>query len=298
VFTANMYQSSPRKNFSDVLLDPTAIALLGSISLHAILGAGLPFFTQPEKTGKKADPGTVKVVQLTPNELQRIPQAPPIATPQPLPPVTIPTAPTTKVVTKPITPSSATIPFSPIRVPLEKFNVPPSKGSKEQKATPQPQPIAPTFDPNISFKPTQPPVKIDATKKPKPAPTPAPTPIITPTPIAKTKKKILVTPNPSTEALLDDDGGNLSPTPAATPNPQVTEPVNKPANTPPTSTTPNSTPSAQPPAQSSDDGGGNVGTFIYGKYAAAASARIQQYLTAYPDIQLYKPRLLSQSYPS
>ncbi len=291
-----MYQSSPRKNFSDALLDPTAIALLGSIALHAILGAGLPFFTQPEKTGKKADPGTVKVVQLTPSELQRIPQAPPISTPQPLPPVTLPTTPTTKVVPQPITPNSSTIPFSPIRVPLEKINVPQSKGSKDQKAVPQAQPTAPTFDPNISFKPTKPSIKIDVPTKPKPAPKPAPTSIITPTPIAKTKKKILVTPDPSTAALLDDDGGDVSPTPAATPNRQATEPVNKPA-IPLTSTAPNSTPSAQSPTQSSDNGGDNKSSFIYGKYAAAASERIREYLTAYPDIHLYKPQLLSQSYP-
>jgi hypothetical protein len=77
-----MYQSSPRKNFLDILIEPTSIAILGSIALHALLGASLPFFTQLEKEIKKADPGTVKVVELTPNELQRIPQAPPIPAPQ------------------------------------------------------------------------------------------------------------------------------------------------------------------------------------------------------------------------
>ena len=77
-----MYQSAPRKNFLDTLIEPTSIAILGSIALHAILGASLPFFTQLEKEVKKSEPGTVKVVELTPTELQRIPQAPRIPAPE------------------------------------------------------------------------------------------------------------------------------------------------------------------------------------------------------------------------
>jgi hypothetical protein len=66
-----MSQSLPRNKFSDILLDPTTIAVVGSIAIHAIFAANLAFFTQPSKELKKPDPGTVKVVELTPSELQR-----------------------------------------------------------------------------------------------------------------------------------------------------------------------------------------------------------------------------------
>jgi hypothetical protein len=274
-----MYQSSTRNNFLDILLDPTAIALLGSIALHAMLGAGLPFFTQPEPEVKKADPGTVKVVQLTPSELQRIPQAAPIPVPQVLPPAQ-------PVGIPPISPNSPTIPFSPIRVPLEKVNPKPSIGNKEQKAIAQKQPTAPIVNPNTSFKPVpksnKPIVKKDITPKP------------TPKPIAKTPK-ILATPAPSATIAPDDDGGDTPPkTPATTPTNQAQAPVTTPATG---SSKP--TPPAQSPTQSSGTPGTDSNSFppFYGKHAAAASERIEQYLKAYPDIKLYKPQTLQQSYP-
>jgi hypothetical protein len=289
-----MYQSSHRNNFLDILVEPTSIALLISIALHATIGASLPFFSHPEKEGKKADPGTVKVVELTPNELQRIPQAPPIPTPQVV--VTPPTVPNTKIVTlpstPPISPNSPTVPFSPIRTPLEKIKPQLPKGNKEQKATAQQQPVAPIFNPNISFKPTPkttaPPDKTSTITKPKPVPKP------TPKPIAKTPK--VTTPDPLQATAPDDDGGDMPPkTPAAAPN----RPAQLPA-TPPTTTATNPTrPAGQPPTQPSGTPGVDSNSFppFYGKYAAAASERIQQYLKAYPDIKLYKPQLVSQSYP-
>lgn len=105
-----MYQSSTRNNFLDILLDPTAIAILASIVLHATIGASLPFFTQPEKEGKKVGPTTVKVVELTPSELQRIPQAPPTPAPQVLPPVTQPTPASSPAVAPVRTPQFSTAP--------------------------------------------------------------------------------------------------------------------------------------------------------------------------------------------
>ncbi len=287
-----MYQSSPRKNFLDFLIDPTAIAILGSIALHAILGASLPFFTQLEKEIKKADPGTVKVVQLTPNELQRIPQAPPIpapqvATPVPSPPAVIPPA------TPPISPNSPTIPFSPIRIPLDKLNPQPAKGKKDQSAIPQKQPTAPLFDRNISLNPTPTPAKSPDKKAGTPKPTPVPITKPAPQPIAKKPKKTIVNPIPTVDS--DDDGGNSQPTTPATTTPQA----QKPANTPPASTANSTRPAGQSGTQPSGTPGTDSNSFpqFYGKYAAAATERIQQYLKAYPDIKLYTPATLQQSYP-
>jgi hypothetical protein len=290
-----MYKSSPRKNFLDILIDPTSIAILGSIALHAIIGAGLPFFTQLEQEIKKADPGTVKVVELTPNELQRIPQAPPIPAPQvatPPPVVPNPQA-ATPPSTPPISPNSPTIPFSPIRIPLEKLIPQPSKGSKEQQAIPQQQPAQPKFDPNISLnptpKPTKSPDKKAITAKPTPIPKPAPIPI------KKKPKPTLVNPIPTVDS--DDDGGDLQPTtPATTPSTQAQNPVNP----TPTGTATNPTrPAGQSGTQPSGTPGSDSNSFppFYGKYAAAATERIQQYLKAYPGIVLYTPVTLRQSYP-
>lgn len=278
-----MYQSSTRTNFLDILADPKVIALLASIALHATIGASLPFFSQLEKDAKKSDPGTVKVVELTPNELQRIPQAPPIPTPKPItPPITPPSNP-------PISPNSPTIPFSPIRIPLEKITPQPPKGNKDQQAIPQRQPIAPIFDPNLSFKPTpkptKPPVKKSVSTKPTPTPTPKPT--------AK-PPKVLTEPASTPIDQPDDDGGDLPPkTSTATPNRQAQSPATKPSADTPKPTNP----AQSQQSQSSDNAGEDQSSWVYGKYAAAASERIKQYLTAYPDIKLYKPQLLLQSYP-
>ncbi len=285
-----MYQSSPRKNFLDILIEPTSIAILGSIALHAILGASLPFFTQLQKEIKKAEPGTVKVVELTPNELQRIPQAPPIpapqiATPAPSPQVVTPPA------TPPISPNSPTIPFSPIRIPLDQLNPKPAKGQQDRQAIPQKQPKAPLFDRNISFDPTPKPTKSPNKKaskiEPKPAPKPAPIPV--------KKKPQATTVNPIPTIDSDDDGGNSQPTTPATTSPQA----QKPANTPPASTANSTRPAGQSGTQPSGTPGSDSNSFpqFYGKYSAAATERIQQYLKVYPDIKLYTPVTLRQSYP-
>jgi hypothetical protein len=285
-----MYQSSHRNNFLDILVEPTSIALLISIALHATIGASLPFFSHPEKEGKKADPGTVKVVELTPNELQRIPQAPPIPAPQVATPPTV--VPNPQVATPPISPNSPTIPFSPIRIPLEKLNPKPSKGIKDQQAISQKQPIAPIFDPNISFKPTPKPTKSPDKKVVTTKPTPIPKPA--PIPIKKKPKVTIVNPIPTVDS--DDDGGNLQPTkPATTPSNQAQKPV----NTPPSSTTNSTKPAGQSETQPSGTPGEDSNSFpyFYGKYVAAATERIKQYLTAYPKIVSYTPVALSQPYP-
>jgi hypothetical protein len=290
-----MYQSSPRKNFLDILIEPTSIAILGSIALHAIIGASLPFFTQLEKEVKKAEPGTVKVVELTPNELQRIPQAPPTPAPQiatPPPVVPNPQA-ATPPSTPPISPNSPTIPFSPIRIPLEKLNPKPSKGKKEQQAIPQKQPTAPIFDPNITFNPTPKPTKSPEKKATTTKPTPIPKPA--PIPIKKKPKVAIVNPIPTVDS--DDDGGNLQPTKPAT---DSSTQVQKPVNTPPASTTNSTRPAGQSGTQPSGtlDSDSNRFPPFYGRHAAAALARLEQYERAYPGIIKILPKSVSQPYPA
>jgi hypothetical protein len=286
-----MYQSSPRKNSLDTLTDPTTIALIGSIALHALIGASLPLFNYLDKEGKKAEPGTVKVVELTPSELQRIPQAPP--TPKPPVFTAPPIIPSTKVITPPstppISPNSPTVPFSPIRIPLEKIIPNSPKGVKDQQATPQPQPTAPIFDPKISLKPT--PKTSQSPTPDKLKPTPKPTPVVT---------KPQVT-NPIIPAKnSDDDGGEFQPvTPTITPRqqPQSTNPTRPAGGSSP------SKPAGQPSGQSSGQSAGSGGDgnsrfpYPYGKYAAAVTARIAKYLQTYPGIVIYNPTLLLQSYP-
>jgi hypothetical protein len=280
-----MYQSSTRKNFLDILLDPTAIAILGSIALHATLGVSLPFFTHPEPETKKVDPGTVKVVELTPNELQRIPQVPPTPIPQALPPISQPITPSSQTAPPPSTPSfstaPATIPFSPIRIPLEQIIPKPLPAKKAQKAIPQKQPIAPIFDRNISFKPAPKPSKPPIQKiKPLSQPKPKSTPVATQPIVKKTKPS----PAPVSPAILppDDDGSDVAPT---TPSPTPSIQAQQPAITPQPSITPQ-------PAKSLDPSSNNNSG-----YAKAANAKILEYLTKYPDIKQYPPKTLSQKYP-
>jgi hypothetical protein len=289
-----MYQSSPRKNFLDFLVEPTSIAILGSIALHAILGASLPFFTQLEKEIKKADPGTVKVVELTPNELQRIPQAPPTPAPQiATPPPVVPNPQVVAPSTPPISPNSPTIPFSPIRIPLEKLNPQPAKGKKDQSAIPQKQPNTPLFDPNISFNPTPKPTKSPDKKASTTKPTPIPITKPAPKPIVKKPKATTVNPIPTVDS--DDDGGDSKPATPATPSTQAQKPV----NTPPVATANSTRPAGQSGTQPSGTSGGDGNSFPqpYGKFAAAALARLEQYERAYPGIVKYRPELLSQRYP-
>jgi hypothetical protein len=284
-----MYQSSTRNNFLDILLDPTAIAILGSIALHAIIAASFPFLFQPEKPGKKAEPGSVKVVELTPNELQRIPQAPPPIIPQTLPPVyqpSIPIAPAAPPRAPKISTAPQTIPSSPIRTP-PKTTTKPVPAIKGQPAKPQVQPSPPTFDPNISFEPN--PLPSQAPAKPDPT---KPAPPVSRTPTKPTKPTS--SPKPI-QAPMDDDNASEQPQPSPTPASGRTS-QKPPATTPPTgspTSTPGTSPSGQPP---SNGGNANSGG-PYGAYTQSANQKIQEYLTKYRDLKLYPPKALAIKYP-
>jgi len=301
MFTVNMYQSSTRNNFLDILLDPTAMAILASVALHATIGASLPFFTQPEKQGEKVGPSTVKVLQLTPSELQRIPQAPPAPTPQVLPPVTQP-IPSTRPSVAPVRPpqfsaAPQTIPFSPIRGTFDGVTIKPPAGNKQQPATTQKPPIAPIFDPESIFKttpkPSKPPIQKGITAKPSIQPTPS-----IKKPLAK-KPQAAITPTPQPSAVKDDDGGEQPPTtPAPTPTMQAQQPAEPPQpGGLPQPSRPNVTPTPAPLIPPSDSSAGSGNSNFYGKYTKSATQRLQQYIAANPGLKLYQPKLLLQSYP-
>jgi hypothetical protein len=267
-----MYQSSTRKNFLDILVDPTTIAILASIALHASIGAILPFFTQPDKSAQKAGPTTVKVVQLTPNELQRIPQAPQVPTPQVLPSAR-PTAPSRPVATPPSTKFSTapqTVPFSPLQ-PSDGTIFKAPTPTKPQKAVPQKQPVAPDFDPENIFKPT--------TK-----PTPKVSPPVKPKPIVKKPKPA---PTPAPDTATDDNGGDNPPTADPSPNPrQAQQPPATPQPTP--TPTPATTPTPQPSGTPTNNSGG----------PRSALAKEIEYRKKYPGLVVYLPRKLVRPYPS
>jgi hypothetical protein len=283
-----MYQSSTRNNFLDILLDPTAIAILGSIALHAIIAASFPFLFQPEKPGKKADTGSVKVVELTPNELQRIPQAPPPVIPQTLPPVyqpSIPIAPAAPPRAPKISTAPQTIPSSPIRTP-PKTTTKPVPVIKGQPAKPQVQPSPPTFDPNISFEPN--PLPSQAPAKPDPT---KPAPPVSRTPTKPTKPTS--SPKP-TQSPMDDDNASEQPQPSPAPGSGIAQ--KPPVTTQPTGS-PNSTPGNSPSGQPPSNGGNANSGGPYGAYTQSANQKIQEYLTKYKDLKLYPPKALAIKYP-
>ncbi|WP_295615431.1 hypothetical protein [Chamaesiphon sp. GL140_3_metabinner_50] len=276
-----MYQSSTRKNFLDTLVDPTTIAILASIGLHASIGAILPFFTQPDKEAQKAGPTTVKVVQLTPSELQRIPQAPQVPKPQVLPsarPI-VPSRPAAAPPSTKFSTAPQTIPFSPQR---------PSDGTifkaptpKQKKVVPQKQPIAPDFDPENVFKPT--------TK-----PTPKVSPPVKPKPIAKKPQPVTPTPQPNTET--DDDGGDkpLTTEPSPNPNNQAQQPAATPKPTPTSTPTPTTTPTPQPSGTPTGNNGGNG---FYGKYTDAALQQLSLFMKEYDVKEPYPSKTITIKYP-
>jgi hypothetical protein len=267
-----MYQSSTRKNFLDILADPTTIAILASIALHASIGAILPFFTQPNQEAKKAGPSTVKVVQLTPSELQRIPQAPQVPKPQVLPSAK-PTAPIRPAATPPNTKFSTapqTIPFSPQR-PSDGTIFKAPTPTKPQTAVPQKQPIVPDFDPENIFKP-----KKSTTK---------PTPKVSPPVKQPIVKRTKPTPTPDPDTATDDNGGDNPPTADPSPNSQQ-------AQQPPA--TPQPTPTTTPTPQPSGTPTGNNG----GGYVQLALAKEIEYRKKYPGLVVYLPRKLVRPYPS
>ncbi len=296
-----MVRSYPRNNFLDILRDPLAVTIMASIALHAAIGAYLlPIITKTQPEGKKAEPGTVKVVELTPNELQRIPQAPaPIPTPTPaptvLPPVYQPSP--------PVAPSSpkfsTSIPISPVRTPPKQTPTNTPKGSKNLSTK------IPAISPGVDFNP-----EVFATPSPKPskspskpgktskaAPQPTVKPSIKPTqPATKPPTKTSASPKPTStpEQPSDDDGGGQNPT--------ATQPTTPPKTNQPPVATPSPTISGSPSPSSessppSSNPTGGQGTGFYGKYTQSAIARRLQYERENPGIKTYQPKIISQKYP-
>jgi hypothetical protein len=282
-----MYQSSARKNFLDILSDPTAIAILASIALHAAIGATFPLFTQPEKEGKKAGPTTVKVVELTPSELQRIPQAP---KPKPVAPVAQPTPIKRATAPAPRLPQFSTapqaIPFSPFGNPAATATPKPAK-TKQPKTVQQP--VQPVFDPNIFTEPK--PTKSPVTKATKPKPVVKPTPAAT-KPQPK-KPKVATSPSPQPDQPMDYNGDGQEPaTPVTTPQAQ------KPNVTPKPSIAPSVTPTIKPTAQpSGDPKGGSASSGFYGKYTDAAINQLQVYMKEFGVTNPYPSKTIVRSYP-
>lgn len=297
-----MAQTFPRNHFLEILRDPLAMTILSSIALHALLGAYLlPFITRPQPEGKKTEPNTVKVVELTPSELQRIPNTP---VPLPTPRATQPTLPPVYQPSQPVAPKAPkvaptpVIPTTPVRTPTPK-----APTAAKSRSTPSPStggifdPSAfPTnpFDPVLTPQPTKPPAKKGVTVKPKPKPKPKLTPSIDPASRKPTPpaKKSSATPKPTipVASSTDDDGGEqgsaiVQPTRTPKPNQQSGSPATTPAASPNPSSTPN---------QPSNSAGAEIGSQL--KYIQAANARINKYKQDHPGI-VEKQLSLKLKYP-
>ena len=296
-----MYQSSNRNGFLDILLDPMASGILASIALHAIIAASFPFLFQPDKPGKKAEPGSVKVVELTPSELQRIPQAPQPVAPQILPPVyqpKTPIPPATPSTAPPRTPKISlapqTIPSSPIRNPAPKAAVKPPT-TKEQKAKPQPQPAPPLFDPNETFQPTPVPTKTPDKNRIKPSPPLAKTPTKPVTPVTPIKPPKPIAQKPQSTPEVDP---NNTEEPQTAPQPSLPSKTGQPSATPNPTGSPSSTPGNQPSSpQPSNNSGTAGGREFYGESAQTALQQLAKYQAKYPNLVVYPPKLLLIPYP-
>jgi hypothetical protein len=288
-----MVRSYPRNNFLDILRDPLAVTIMASIGLHATLGAFLlPIITKAQPEGKKAEPSTVKVVELTPNELQRIPQLPkPIPTPAPvtIPPVYQPTTPVAPTV------PTATIPATPVRTPAPKTPTKTPQPTKTPAVKPATKSSSVDFNPekfnnpSPSPKPAKSPVKKGETK-----PSPTPTPSLKPTqPTKKVTTEPSNKPQPSPEANTDDDGGDSPQANNPAPQPTPANETPQPKTPSPTSTgEPNPTPSGSQPAPGDGQSGGS-----YGSFAQAVSSKLQEYYTKYPDLKHIQLPLKKVAYP-
>lgn len=276
-----MVRSYPRNNFLDILRDPLAVTIMASIGLHAAVGAFLlPIVTKAQPEGKKIETGTVKVVELTTNELQRIPQVPtPIPTPAPvtLPPVYQPSTPVAPKVS-----TATTIPATPVRTPAPKTPPKTPKVTKAQPAQPETKSSGVDFNPETfnnpspSPKPTKSPGK-KGEIKPSPKPTPS---IKPPQPSKKVTTKPSTTPKPS--PATDDGGEGGGQSSGSSPQPSPTNASPQPTTTPSTTATgsPNSSPSGSQPAPTA----GKSGTFS-GTLVEAANAKLQEYYTRYPNLK-------------
>jgi hypothetical protein len=280
-----MVRSYSRNNFLDILRDPLAVTMMASIGLHAAFGAFLlPILSKVPPEGKKIETGTVKVVELTPNELQRIPQVPtPIPTPASvtLPPVYQPSP-----AVAPTVPAATTIPATPVRTPTPKTPTKP-KVTKAQPAQPTPKSSGVDFNPETFNNPSPKPTKSPGGKKGEAKPSPKPTPSIKPPQLGNkvtTKPSVTPTPAPNTNAG-DDRGSSPQPSPTS-------------ASTQPTtpSPTPTGTPNPTPGGSQSSPANGQIGTF-YGSFAQAVTSKLQEYYDKYPDLKHIQLPAKKVAYP-
>jgi hypothetical protein len=289
-----MYQFSTRKNFLDILLEPTSLAILASIALHGLIAANLAMLFPPEKPGKTADPGLVKVLELNPNEIQRIPQAPqtsvqPLAPtplfPDVLPPLDEPiTTVPSPTATEPgkITTTPKVVPSTPQRT------TPTAKPSPSQSSIAQKQPSAPQqFDPNPF------PSKSPTPKGNINSPTPKPSPSFLPSPSPKPTPTQSPSSSPGGGGNTGNDsnqGDNNSPS-GSSPSPQ-------PTNSPTTSPNPVNSSNPSPNGTQGGSNSTTTTTRVEGDYQQKALAKTIEFQRKYPGIKVQRPVSLKLSYPA
>ena len=105
------------KNLPFILRQPTLVATVGSLGIHALVAIALPSLSASSTTPQQDERGKVQVVELTPAEMSRLPQ---LAT-QPLPPSAIQNQPLSELPSPPLPPppppdsSLSTVPLPPTR---------------------------------------------------------------------------------------------------------------------------------------------------------------------------------------
>lgn len=105
------------KNLPFILRQPTLVATVGSLGIHALVAIALPSLSASSKTAQQDEKGQVQVVELTPAEMSRLPQ---LAT-QPLPPAAIQNQPLSDLPSPPLPPppppdsSLSTVPVPPTK---------------------------------------------------------------------------------------------------------------------------------------------------------------------------------------
>lgn len=99
------------KNLPFILRQPTLLATVGSLGIHALVAIALPSLSASSKTAQQDEKGQVQVVELTPAEMSRLPQ---LAT-QPLPPAAIQNQPLSELPPPPPDYSLSTVPVPPTR---------------------------------------------------------------------------------------------------------------------------------------------------------------------------------------
>jgi hypothetical protein len=239
-----MDRLAARKSPLDFLIEPMTVAVVGSIAIHALVAGNLSLFLRPDRTEDKKQPGTVKILQLTPTEADRLPQTEPptAATPAPqiVPPVYKPSTPTPPVQnTAPAprnpTPNTTTTPPDTITAPSFGGNVPvppPFKPAQPTVRTSTPKPsVRPATKPQV--------IKPQATKPQatKPAPSSSPEPLRpTKTPPSVTDPSGgLDAPSPSPIAIKPAPTPTTAqgkPTPQPTPSPIQSSPPRQPSPQP------------------------------------------------------------------